>query len=132
MIGIDTNVLVRYILQDDPRQATAATEILEKECSAETPGRVSLVVLAELVWVLTHTYGHDRVTVANVLREVLGTTEFQMENTDVAWRALWDFEKGKGDYADYLTGHTNADVGAVPTVTFDKKAAQSRLFKLVT
>ena len=52
MIGLDTNVIVRYVVQDDPRQSAAATRLMEKTLSAENPGFVAVVTLCEVAWVL--------------------------------------------------------------------------------
>ena len=64
MIGLDTNVVIRYLTQDDPKQATIATRLMEKTLSSGEPGFISLVVLAEVVWVLVSLYSVDRAGVA--------------------------------------------------------------------
>ena len=87
MIGIDTNVLIRYIVQDDPRQAGAATRFVERACTAESPGFVGLIVLCECVWVLTSAYGYLRSDVSKVLAQILRVAQFRVENPQAVWRA---------------------------------------------
>ena len=132
MIGIDTNVLVRYITQDDLAQSAAATVFLESSCSREQPGRVCLIVLCELVWVLARAYEYDRETVSRVLNRLLSAAEFEVEQSLVAWRALRDYQQGGAEYADYLIAHLNAQAEAQYTITFDRKAGRHRLFKLLS
>ena len=91
MLGLDTNVLARYIVQDDPAQAAAAARLIEGECTAEAPGFVSVPVLLELVWVLTSAYGYDKAVVIPVIRQVLRTAELAVEDRPVIWAALRDF-----------------------------------------
>ena len=129
MIGIDTNVLVRYIVQDDPEQSHAATQFLESTCSSERPGWVCLIVLCELVWVLTRAYGYHRTTVADVIERLLSTTELEIEQSTVVWRSARDFREGTAEFADYLIGHLNAHFGVEYTITFDRKAADQHHFR---
>lgn len=132
MIGIDTNVLVRYIVQDEPEQAKVATEVLEAECTRETPGYISQVVLCEMIWVLRRAYRYDRKTTCRVVRELLTTIEFQIERNDLALIALGEFESGTADFSDYLIALIHADAGAETTVTFDRDAGAHRLFRLLS
>ena len=132
MIGLDTNVLVRYIVQDDAGQAKAATRFIEGQCTAHTPGYVSVVVLVELVWVLTTAYRYDRPVVASVIRQVLMTTELLVEDSETAWAALREFETSRVDFADCLIAGRNHARGCARTYTFDRRAAaDSPLFSLV-
>lgn len=68
MIGLDTNVLVRYIVQDDPEQAEAAERLIESRCTTQSPGFVAIPVLVELVWVVAAAYRYERPVVASVIR----------------------------------------------------------------
>ena len=88
MIGLDTNFLVRYIVQDDAAQVAAATALIEGECDAENPAWVDCVVLCELVWVLESAYDYSRATVVDVLRTMLTSAELRIETSDMAWSAL--------------------------------------------
>ncbi len=132
MIGLDTNVLVRYIVQDDAEQARAAAYLIEGRCTAQAPGYVSVPVLVELVWVLTAAYRYEKPVVAAVIRQVLLTAEFLVEDREAAWAALREFETAGVDFADGLIAHRNHARGCAQTYTFDRRAAAgSRLFSLV-
>ena len=132
MIGLDTNVLARYIVRDDAQQARAATQLIEGQCTAQSPGYVGVPVLVELVWVLTTAYRYERAVVAAVIRQILMTTELLVEDRDAAWAALRDFEATGTDFADCLIAHRNHAKGCARTYTFDRRAAAgSSLFSLV-
>ena len=123
MIGLDSNVLVRYIVQDDPEQAIAASRLIEGRCTERSPGHVNLVVLVELVWVLTRAYGYGRTDIARVVLQLLRTTELDIEDSDAVWAALRQFETGAADFADYLIARRNGEAGCERTYTFDRRAA---------
>ena len=131
MIGLDTNVLVRYVVQDDIEQADAAARLIESRCTAQSPGYISVPVLMELVWVLAGTYRYERRIVASVIRQFLRTVEFMVEDRDIAWSALHEFETGAADFADCLIAHRNHARGCTQTYTFDRSAARGRHFELV-
>ena len=131
MIGLDTNVLVRYIVRDDDEQSEAATRLIESKCTADTPGFVSSIVLSELAWVLTRGYGYGHDMVGRVIRRALSVQELKVENAELAWRALRLFEQGKADFADYLIGVSNRESKVDATYTFDKRAVESDLFKII-
>jgi predicted nucleic-acid-binding protein len=131
MIALDTNVLVRYIVRDDPRQAAIATRLIESECSASAPGVITLVVLCELVWVLDRGYGYGRADVATVLRQILVAEDLRAERSELAWRALNEFERGKADFADYVIALSGKEEKASVTCTFDKRTSGSNLFKVL-
>ena len=131
MIGLDTNVLVRHFAQDDARQSAAATKLIKTECTNEEPGFISLVVLAELVWVLERAYRYDRPQIEQLIRRILTVDDFAVENSELAWRALNEFQHGGADFADYLIGLAGAAAKAEATCTFDVRSAQSPLFRLV-
>lgn len=130
MIGIDTNLLVRYITQDG-EEAPAATRHLEAECTAERPGFVCLVVLCELVWVLRHAYKYDRPAIAAILERLLATAEFEIQHATFVWRALGDYRAGPADFSDYLIGQIAGENQAIPVHTLDRKAARHPHFLLV-
>lgn len=131
MIGLDTNVLVRYIVQDDEEQASAATHLIESRCTEQSTGFVSTVVLVELVWVLTASYEYGKALIVAVVRQILRTTEFTVEDGDVVWQALREFETGNADFADCLIAHCNHSRGCATTYSFDRRAAKGRYFTLV-
>lgn len=121
MIGLDTNVLVRYIAQDDPAQSPQATWLIES-LSAEEPGFVSLIALVELVWVLTGCYAAGREQIFTVLETLLHTRELVVEQADTVWKALRKYKEGKADFADCLIERAAAAAGCAYTVSFDRAA----------
>ena len=123
MIGLDTNVLVRYIMQDDPGQSSRATAIVE---SLEGVGSayITLVSMVELVWVLTASFELTRAQVSQALDGILRTKQFKIENADQVIRALRVFKLGKSDFADCLIERSANSAGCDKTVTFDVKAAK--------
>jgi predicted nucleic-acid-binding protein len=125
MIGIDTNVLVRYLAQDDPAQSRRATSFIEKECTASSPGFVGLIVLAEVVWVSESVYGATKEEVANIVRRILSIKQLLVQDAETAWKALRNFEAGSADFADCLVANCAATAGCGSIVTFDKLAAKS-------
>ena len=131
MLGLDTNVLVRYIVQDDSDQATAAERLIEGRCTAQAPGYASVLVLVELVWVLTSAYDYEKATVIPVIRQLLRTAELAVEDRQTVWAALREFESGGADFADYLIAHRNHVQGCTRTYTFDQRAARGRHFAQV-
>ncbi len=125
MIGIDTNVLVRYIAQDDAAQSARATRLLEKECSPATPGFVGLVVLLELVWVSESCYGASRSEVADIVRRILSIRQLVVQEAETAWKALRLFESSKADFSDCLVERMATAAGCTAVMTFDKAAARA-------
>jgi predicted nucleic-acid-binding protein len=131
VIGLDTNALVRYIVQDGARQASAATRLIESTCTREDPGFISHLVLAELCWVLGRGYGYPRPTLMSVLSNILTAAELQVQDAGTVWQALRAFEAGSADFADYLIALVHETEGCEITYTFDRKAAKSGLHRLV-
>jgi predicted nucleic-acid-binding protein len=125
MIGLDTNVLVRYIAQDDARQSAAAAKLIEKRCTPECPGYVSLVTLVELVWVTETCYDAKREEVATILRTLLCARQLFLDEAETVWRALRLFESSTADFADHLVERLAANAGCAETFTFDKKASKA-------
>jgi len=123
VIGIDTNVLVRYIAQDHPAQARRATALIERECSESEPGFVGLVVLAEVVWVAESCYSASREEQRQIVCRILETRQLVVQDAETVWQALRLFEQSKADFADCLVERMAAAAGCVRTVTFDKAAA---------
>lgn len=121
MIGLDTNVLVRYITQDDPEQSARATRLIETHYSSASPGRVALIVLCELVWVLRRAYGYSKPQVVAVLDQILVTAELVIESDGVAFQALDDYREGPADFSDYLLALSNRAAGCETTYSFDAR-----------
>ena len=121
MIGLDTNVLVRYVTQDDPAQSAAATRLMDS-LSAETPGFVPLVVVIELVWVLQSCYDAKRGAIAKVLETLLRSKELVVERAELVWQALRGFAASRGDFADCVIERCAHAAQCPYTATFDKSA----------
>jgi predicted nucleic-acid-binding protein len=132
VIGLDTNVLVRYLVRDDPHQTAVATRLIESKCTADEPGRLTLVVLCELVWVLGRGYEYERPAIAGLVRRMLSAEDLQVERSELAWQALNLYEEGKADFADYLIGVCNKADGAQATFTFDRRTKGSGLFQVLS
>jgi predicted nucleic-acid-binding protein len=132
LIGLDTNVIVRYLTQDDSKQSPIATRLMEKTLSSDDPGFVSLVVLAEVVWVLVSLYSVDRAGVAEVVNGLLTTEQLRVESAELVWRAKRLYEGSKADFSDALISECAAAVGCKRAVTFDRTAAATSGFELLT
>ncbi|MES9856070.1 MAG: type II toxin-antitoxin system VapC family toxin [Sedimenticola sp.] len=131
MIGLDTNILVRYIVQDDPEQAAQATVLIEEYCSAETPGYISSIVLCELLWVLSRGYQYEKPVTIQVLQQLLTSSELSVAQREKSLAALREYQAGTADFSDYLIGQLNSTHSCRTTYTFDKKAAKNRHFTLL-
>ena len=124
MIGLDTNVILRYIMQDDPVQARQATALIESLTAGE-PGFIPLIVLVEMVWVLFSAYRLNRHQVAQVLEQLAQLKEIRLDSTDLVLKALRIFKAGSADFSDCLIERIAANQGCQKTVTFDIAAAKS-------
>lgn len=124
MIGLDTNVLVRYIAQDDARQSPEATRCIES-LTPEAPGYVSLVVIVELVWVLGSCYDLNDTEVGSVLEGLLRARELVVAESETVWKALRLFKGGSADFADCLIQCAGVDAGCDFTLTFDRGAVKN-------
>jgi len=130
VIGIDTNVLVRYLAQDDPSQSPRATSFIETECSPSRPGFIPLVVLVEVVWVSESCYGATRAEIAEIVRRILSTKQLVVQDAETAWKALRVFEATKTDFADCLIERTADAAGCEHVVSFDKQASRAGMVLL--
>jgi predicted nucleic-acid-binding protein len=131
VIGVDTNVLVRYFTQDDPRQSPLAKRFINDTLTREAPGYVNLVTLAETVWVLRRVYGIERHEAAEVIATLLAGAQLQIDRRATVRQALQDYSAGGADFADCLIARLNAEAGCKRTVTFDRKAARHAGFELL-
>jgi predicted nucleic-acid-binding protein len=124
MTGLDTNILVRYVTQDDPVQAPLATGFIEKNCSAESPGFINHIVLCELIWVLKRCYKVNQDQALQVIEQILRTAQLQVQEPQIVWKALKQAQKDKADFADFLSTQINLASGCEETVTFDRDASK--------
>lgn len=130
MIGLDTNVLVRYIAQDDPKQSPMATDLIES-LTVDARGYVGVVSVVELVWVLTDCYALPKGELCEVLGTLLRTKEIVVAHADTVWQALRLFKEGKADFADCLIERFAKEAGCDYTATFDRDAARHCGMRLV-
>lgn len=130
MIGLDTNVLVRYVAQDDIRQSAKATQLIES-LTADTPGYVTTVVVVELVWVLSECYGLAKDELCAALEALLRTKEIVVAEAATVWKAVRLFREGKADFADCLIERFGHDAGCKYTATFDLGAAKHCGMRLI-
>ena len=131
MIGLDTNILIRYLSQDDPVQSARATEILERRLSAKNPGFISVVAMVETVWVLDRAYGLTRQEIVATVERLLQVEVLVIENEQQVFTAMIALKQGSGSFADALIVELGARAGCSRTFTFDRKAARIAGFELV-
>jgi predicted nucleic-acid-binding protein len=131
MIGLDTNVLIRYLTQDDPAQSAKAREILERRLTAKNPGFVSVVAMVETVWVLDRAYGLTAQEIATAVERLLQVEVLAIENEQEVFTAMVALKQGWGSFADALIAELGTRVGCRCTLTFDQKAVRLPAFELV-
>lgn len=131
MTGLDTNVLIRYLVQDDRKQSALASGFIEKFCDKTGTLFISQIVLCEVDWVLKRAYNLPRKKRLKVLREIIETLEFSVENSDIVEESLETCEESNLEFPDTLIGLTGLHHGCDYTVTFDRKAAKSKSFRLL-
>lgn len=130
MKGIDTNILVRFLIQDDLAQLRVASKFIENDCSEQEPGFVNQIVLAELVWVLERGYKLDRSAVVAALEALLLARQLSIEHPEDVRAAIRDYMNGE-DFADGLIAAWNVRLGCEYTATFDRRAARRSGFRLI-
>ncbi|HVT31531.1 MAG TPA: type II toxin-antitoxin system VapC family toxin [Rhodanobacteraceae bacterium] len=130
MIGLDTNVLVRYLVQDDAKQSALATQLIETTLHDDEPGWIASIVLCELVWVLEGPYDYARTTIVAALQRLLEIARFRVEEPAIAWRALDAYRSG-ADFPDAMIALGNERDGCAYTATFDRGAAKLRSMRLL-
>jgi len=130
MIGLDTNVLVRYLVQDDPVQSPKATALVES-LTQQLPGFVTLVALVELVWVIQGAYRASKAETVAVLEKLLRVDVFMLEHSDLVAKALRMYMDANADFADCLIERAALHAGCTQVVTFDSKAAKTAGMRLL-
>ena len=122
MIALDTNVIVRYITQDDSKQAAKANKLIEKKLTARKPGYITLVTLVEIVWVLDSCYQQPKASILNVIYALLTTRQIVVERADSVYIAIQRYRSGKADFSDAVISVVAEKDGCDSIVTFDKNA----------
>jgi predicted nucleic-acid-binding protein len=130
MIGLDTNVLVRYVTGDDAAQSAAAVRIMHSLAS-DHQGFVSLLVMAEMVWVLESAYDFDKAEILQVLEPLLQSKELVIERSDIVWQSLRCFSSSNADFADCLIERSGHAAGCAHTLTYDKTATAGTGMRLL-
>ncbi len=131
MIGLDTNILIRYVMQDNPQQSAAVAALLA-QLTEEEPGYISVATLLELVWVLRSRYRVPKGEQIVVLEHLLRTTTLLLQHEREVSRAFASWQSGPGSFSDVLIAELNAAAGCSTTFTFDQKASRLRGFSLLT
>lgn len=124
MIGLDINVLLRYLVQDDPAQSRRASEVIERRLSKQNPGFVSLVCVLEIVWVLGSLYKRSRAQIADHVEMLLAADTLEVQNEQEVYQAVVALRNGSGTFEDALVGALGAWRGCSATLTFDQNAAK--------
>ncbi len=130
MIGLDSNILIRYLTQDDPTQSAKATEIIERRLTEENAGFVSIVAMAEIVWVLDRAYGLTARQIARTIERMLQADVLVVENEQEVFTAMIALKQGRGSFADALIAEIGTRAGCGHTLTFDRKALRLSGFRL--
>ena len=131
MIGLDTNVLVRYLTQDDPVQSPKATSLIERRLTERDPGFISTVAMVETVWVLERAYGFAAGAIAVAIERILQASVLIVDHEQEVFTAMTAMKDDRASFADALIGALDARAGCAATVTFDRKAARLAGFELL-
>ncbi|MGA7295538.1 MAG: type II toxin-antitoxin system VapC family toxin [Terriglobales bacterium] len=131
MIGLDTNILIRYLTQDDPVQSAKASEIFERRLTTHNPGFASIVTMVETVWVLDRAYRLKAQEIATAVERLLQVEVLAIENEQEVFTAMVALKQGRGSFADALIAELGARAGCIRTLTFDQKAVRLPGFELV-
>jgi|SRR5579863_20844 len=131
MIGLDTNILVRHFMQDDPKQIGPAAHVM-KSLSAAEPGWVGLAVVAELVWVLKSIYRVERPAIVYVLESLLASDDCIVEQSETVLNAVNLYRNRGADFHDCLIAAGAHAAGCTRVVTFDRAAARDAGMELVS
>jgi len=130
MIGLDTNILVRYLAQDDPVQSARATRIVERRLTENQPGFISLVAMVETVWVLDRAYGLPALEIARAIERILQADTLLVQNEQEVFTAMIALKTETGSFSDGLIAALGRWAGCSSTLTFDKKATRLKGFEL--
>jgi predicted nucleic-acid-binding protein len=131
MIGLDTNVILRYLLQDDPGQTRRANQIIDKQLSPENRGFISLVAVLEIVWVMRSLLKQNPLQISAHIEHLLAAETLEVQNEQQVFDAAFALKRGTGEFEDALIGSLNAWAGCNGTLTFDKRASRLPYFQLI-
>ena len=131
MIGLDSNILIRFLARDDSVQSRRAVELIEQQLSEQNPGFVSLVTIVETAWVLERSYRLSDAIVAAAIERTLQIDSLVIEHEGEVSAAMETLKAGLGSFADALIGELGARAGCAKTMTFDRQAAALPNFQLL-
>jgi predicted nucleic-acid-binding protein len=129
--GLDTNVLARYLTEDEPVQSKRAADWIGTITARGERCFISAIVLCELAWVLRSAYRVSQADLILTLDRILGTTQFIVGDKDIVRRALDQYRAGRADFADYVIGALHQDAGCRKTVTFDRRLRGHLAFQVL-
>lgn len=121
MTGLDTNVLVRFLVADDSAQASRARALMRRAVTRDEQLLVTDIVVCELVWVLESGYDFSKTDIATTLHALLRARQLHFQSPDDVKRALSSYEAGRGDFSDYVIREVSRAEGATAIATFDKR-----------
>jgi predicted nucleic-acid-binding protein len=122
MIGLDSNIIIRLLVQDDPAQSRIAAELLKDRLTIDQPGFVSVVAIAEIAWVLGRIYRFPQRAIADAMEELLGNEALVVDREEAVFDAVSKVRLGLGSFGDALIGALNAEAGCERTLSFDRGA----------
>lgn len=131
MIGLDSNVLLRAVLDDDQMWSEPAKAFIAQHCTPETPGYINLLVLAEICWVLRRRTEFGRFELADFVQGLLEADNIVVAEEEAILQALGKFRTGRAGFIDYLIAEINGRSGATPTFTIDRDAARNETFEII-
>ena len=124
MLGVDTNVLVRFLVRDDEAQFEKARKLIKREVVAGRRVFVSQLVLLETEWVLRSRYSLSKNLIIETISRLLDATDVQFEDEPAIEEAIFNWRDATADFADCLIGAKNRRLGCRATATFDVKASK--------
>ncbi len=132
MIGLDTNIVLRYLAQDDPRQSKAARDLIEGRLTRDEPGHICAITVAEIAWVLKRLYAASREEIAGTIEGLLAAPTIVVEHRSLVRQAVQDFRESTAEFSDCVIARVNAGAGCDTTFTFDRAAAKLARFRLLS
>ena len=131
MTGLDTNIILRYLLQEDPKQTRQANQIIDRQLSEQNPGFLSLVTVLEIVWVLRSLWKLDPFQISSHIEHLLAADSLQVQNEQQVFEAAFALKRGTGEFEDALIGALDIWAGCSRTLTFDRGAARLPHFQVI-
>jgi len=128
--AIDTNILARYLRDDDVLQSARAARLMQRAVNERQPLFVNDAVLCELSWILASVYDHEKDEIIKMVDSILVADYLEVEDRDTVQTALEDYKHSKADFADCLIGRRNRALGCETTLTFDRGLRGLEAFKV--